>query len=174
MAGRNNKGSAVIDVVVAAAMIIFVVLPVFSSVAEKYVLMEKARMIRDAVDMTNISSYNALKTGNLGQVSVKFERRKAMNIFEKLICANLGLDEGLYPKANSIAEGRVVVSSLEVYTDAFPVVCPGGTTIIRPTVHSCINVPVKPSLYRGLILELLGKDHVDIEVHVDSEIPVNN
>lgn len=174
MISLNKKGSAVVDVVVAAAMVIFVVLPVFSTVAEKYVLMEKARVIRDAVDMTNISSYNALKTGSLGQVSIKFERTEAMDIFEKLLCVNLGLDEGLYPEAGSIAEGRVVVSSLEICTDAFPVVCPGGATIVRPSVHSCIKVPVKPSLYRELILGVLGKDYIDIEVHVDSEIPVNN
>lgn len=174
MIRRNKKGSAVIDVVVAAAMIIFVILPVFSTVAEKYVLMEKARMIRDAVDMTNISSYNALKTGSLGQVSIRFEGAEAMDIFEKLLCVNLGLDKDLYPEAGSMAEGRVTVSSLEIYTDAFPAVCPGGAAITGPSVHSCVKVPVKPSLYRGLILGMLGKDYIEIEVHVDSEIPVNN
>jgi len=174
MAARNEKGSAVVDVVIGAAMIIFVILPVFSAVIEKYILMEKARIIRDAVDMTNISAYNAMKTGSLGQVNVKFERSEASEIFGKLLCVNLGLDEGLYPKDGSIAEGRVVVSSLEIYTNAFPVVCPSGTTIVKPSVHSCINVPIMPTLYRGLILRLYGKDHIDVEVHVDSEIPVNN
>lgn len=174
MAGCNKKGSAVLDVIIGAALVIFVVLPVFSTVAEKYVLAEKARVIRDAVDMTNISSYNALKTGSLGQANVKFDRTEAMDIFKKLLCVNLGLDKELYPKAGSIAEERVVVNSLEIYTDAFPAVCPSGAVIVRPTVHSSIKIPLKPSLYRGLILGMLGKDHIDIEVHVDSEIPVNN
>ena len=173
MTACNRKGSVVVDVVIAAAMIIFVVLPVFSAVIEKYILMEKARVIRDAVDMTNISAYNGIKTGSLGQASVKFERSEVNEIFRELLCTNLALDRGMYPKYGSIAEGRVEVSSLEIYTDVFPVVCPEGSAIVKPSVHSSINVPVKPSLYRGLVLRLLGKDHIDVEVHVDSEIPVN-
>lgn len=174
MSARNEKGSAVVDVVVAAAMVVFVILPVFSAAIEKYVLMEKARVIRDAVDMTNISVYNALNAGNLGQANVNLGHSEAVEIFEKLICINLSLDEGLNPKAGSVAEGCVEVISLEIYTSGFPVICPRGTTIVKPSVHSCINVPIKPSLYRRVVLSLLGRDYIDVEVHVDSEIPVNN
>ncbi len=174
MTGSNEKGSAVVDVVIAAAMVIFIILPVFSVAMEKYVLMEKAKIIRDSVDMTNISAYNALNTGNLGRTSIHLDRTETLGIFKKLLCVNLGLDEGLNPKNGSIAEGRVEVSSLEIYTEGFPLICPSGTMIVKPSVHSCINVPIKPSLYREVILNLLGKEYINVEVHVDSEIPVNN
>lgn len=174
MATRHEKGSSVVDVVIAAAMLIFIILPVFSVVIEKYVLMEKARIIRDAVDMTNISVYNAINAGNLGRLLVNADREEALEIFEELLCVNLRLDEGLNPKAGSVAEGRVEISSLEMYTSGFPVTCPKGTKIVKPSVHSCINVPIEPSLYRRVVLSLLGRNYIDVEVHVDSEIPVNN
>jgi hypothetical protein len=169
----NKKGSAVVDVVVAATMIVFVVFPVFSFVMEKYILEEKARMIRDAVDMTNISVYNALTTADLGKASVDLRPSDAMDIFEVLLCSNLNLSPGLIPKDNSIAEGAVEVISLEIYTEAFPTQCSNQTVITRPSVHSVVKVPIKPAMYRAVIMELLGKEFIDLVVHVDSEIPVN-
>lgn len=174
MTARNERGSAVVDLVIAAAMVIFVILPVFSIIIEKYILMEKARMIRDAVDMTNISAYNALNAGNLGRTDVDAGRSKALKIFEELLSANLNLDEELDPKAGSIAEGRVKVNSLEMYMSGLPAECPGGNAIVKPSVHSSIIVSIEPSLYKRVVLSLLGRNYIDVEVHVDSEIPVNN
>ena len=171
---RQEKGSVVLDVIIAAAMIVFVLLPVFSATVEKFILFEKARLIKDAVDMTNISVYNALVTNSLGKADVDMSHPEASKIFEELLCANLSLEAGLVPGADSIAENRVEVSSLEMYMDTFPAECPDGTIIEKPSVHSCVKVPVRPSLYRTIVLRMLGKDYVDIEVHVDSEIPVNN
>ena len=56
----RERGSAVTQVVLMAALLVFIILPVFSAVIEKYILLEKARVIRDSVDMANLSAYNAL------------------------------------------------------------------------------------------------------------------
>jgi hypothetical protein len=171
---RCASGSAVAEVVIMAAMLVFVIFPVFSSVMERYILLDKARLIRDSVDMTNISVYDALNAASLGKVSVDLFDEKAGDIFQELLCKNLKLDSGMMPRSDSIAEGRVEILSLTFYGEGVPAVCPNGSTIERPAVHSCVNIPIKPSLYRGIILNLLGRDHVDVTVHVDSEIPVNN
>lgn len=171
--GRED-GTAVAEVIIVAAMLVFVILPVFSAVMEKYVLSEKVRIIKDAVDMTNISAYNALDTTELGMTGVDVSHSKVMDIYEEVLRFNLNLDEDLDPLPGSVAEGRVEVVSLEIYRSGFPGSCPNGTSILRPSVHSSISIPVRPSLYRTLILSLLGRDHIDIAVHVDSEIPVNN
>ncbi len=168
------KGSVVTEVVLMAAMLVFMIMPVFSVVIEKYVLMEKARVIRDAVDMTNISAYNALTAVNLGKASVDISQTEALDIFREMLGRNLRLDGDMNPKSDSVAEGRVEVMSLMICGSGFPAACPEGAVITKPTVHSCIRVPVKPSLYRGIILSMLGKDHIDIVVHVDSEIPLDN
>lgn len=170
----SKTGSGVTEVIIAAAMLVFVIIPVFSTVVEKYVLMEKARVIRDAVDITNISAYNALSAENLGKVQVDINRDEAIEYFKDLLANNLRLDEGLYPGDDSVAEGRVEVLSLVLYQNGFPAVCSEGVAILRPSVHSSICVPIQPSLYRGVILKLLGKDHIDVVVHVDSDIPLNH
>lgn len=171
---HSERGSAVVDVVIAAAMVVFVLLPVFSLVMEKYILIEKSRIIRDAVDLTNISAYNALNTGRLGRVDVALDRAEILGIYKSLLSANLNLDDDLAPKKGSVAEGRVAVESLEIYMSGFPAECPSGDTIIMPTVHSIIQVPVMPSLYRSVVLKMLGRDQIELEVHVDSEIPLNH
>lgn len=170
----KDAGSAVADVVIMAAVLVFVVFPVFSAVIEKYIVLDKARLIRDSVDMTNISVYDALNAESLGKVSVDFFDARADDIFQELLCRNLKLDSGLIPRRDSVAEAKVEILSLTFYMEGFPTICPNGSTIERPTVHSCINIPVRPSLYRGIILNLLGREHIDLIVHVDSEIPVNN
>jgi hypothetical protein len=168
------NGSIVTEVVLMAAMLVFIIMPVFSAVTEKYVLMEKARVIRDTVDVTNISAYNALTASELGKAAVDMSQTKILDIYREMLARNLKLDGNMDPKSDSIAEGRVEVLSLVVRSSGFPAVCPEGETITRPTVHSCIQVPVKPSLYRSIILGMLGKEHIDIVVHVDSEIPLDN
>lgn len=171
---RSEKGSAVSALVIAAAMVLLIILPVFSAVIEKLILLEKTEIIRDAVDMANISVYNALNPGNLGKVKVSFDHDEMLEIFEELLSDNLRLDENMEPEAGSIAEGQVVISSLEIYCNDLPVRCPNDVLIDKPSVHSCINIPIKPSLYTGVILKLLGRENIVINVHVDSEIPVNN
>ena len=171
---RSIQGSAVAEVVIMAAMLVFVIFPVFSSVMERHILLDKARLIRDSDDMTNISVYNALNAMSLGKVEVGFSDTKADEIFRELLCKNLRLDSGLNPMSSSVAEAQVEILSFEIYKEGFPITCRDGSTIVRPTVHSCINVPLKPALYRSVILNLLGRDHIDVIVHVDSEIPVNN
>lgn len=171
---RDVKGSAVTEIVLMAAVLVFVILPVFSAVTEKYVLAQKARVIRDSVDMTNISAYNSLSAVELGKTAVDMSREEIMNIYREILGLNLKLDGYLDPKPDSVAEGRVEVLSLEVFSQSFPAACPDGAIITRPAVHSCISVPVRPSLYRSVILGMLGRDHIDIVVHVDSEIPLDN
>ncbi|MDI9499561.1 MAG: hypothetical protein WAP56_08600 [Acetivibrionales bacterium] len=169
-----ERGSAVTQTVLMAAVLIFIIMPVFSAVIEKYILMEKARVITDSVDMTNISAYNALSSAELGKVRIGAERSDILEIYRHILSINLRLNDDLEPQPDSVAEGCVEVLSLEIFSSDFPAHCPEGVPITRPAVHSTIRVPVRPSLYRGIILGMLGREYVDIIVHVDTEIPVNN
>ena len=174
MPANARRGSAAVDVIIAAAMIIFVILPLFSAVIERFILLNKAQIARDALDMTNISAYNSLSAGELGKTAVSFESGKALQIYRTLLSANLNLDDELNPLSRSIAEDTVSIESIVIYTEGFPAVCPNGTQLTRPSVHSCVNIPVRPSLYRQLLLGLIGRDYLDMRVHMDTEIPVDN
>ena len=169
-----RNGSAAVDVVVFAAIVLFVILPVFSIIMEKYLLLNKAQIIKDAVDMTNISVYNAINTAELGKAGVDVDENRAERIYRDLLASNLRLDADLKPLQGSLAEDAVSIRSLVIFSDMFPAICPLGISITRPSVHSVIVVPVRPSLYRQLILSVLGRQFVELEVHVDSDIPVNN
>ena len=75
----------------------------------------------------------------------------------------------LIPLENSVANDKVIVKSVEIYTDDIQAIVL-MVHIARPAIHSCISVPIKPSLYAEKILNILGKDYFEFEVHVDSEI----
>jgi hypothetical protein len=175
MGAKGVRGSAVLEILVGVAILVFVILPVFSAVMEKYIFLEKSRIIRDAVDMANISVYNALATEELGRVRVDMPRSEADKIFKEVLRANLSLNSDMTPRPDSVAEGLVeVISPPEIYPAGSPMPCQNGTSAVRPTVHSSVTIPIKPSLYRSLILKLLGKEYIDVVVHVDTEIPVDN
>lgn len=161
MVPKKRNGSAIVDVLVAAAVILFVIFPLFSSVIEKYIMLNKVQIIKDAVDTTNISVYNALVTKRLGMQAVQIDYERAVSIFNEVLSANLKLEPDLTPKADSIAEGPVNLESLVIDESA-------------RTVHSSVTIPVKPSLYRQIILGAIGKNYITLEVVVDSEIPVSN
>ena len=170
----GRRGSAAVEAVIGAAIIMFVVFPVFSAVVEKYIIANKAQIIRDAVDLTNIAVYNAVEAGNLGKNEIMICNEELERIYRTILAKNLNLKADLSPERDSVADGTVGIKSLAVFTGGFPLACPDGTAITRPAVHSRLTVPVKPSLYRGIILGMLGKQYIELEVHVDSDIPVDN
>ncbi len=172
---RNKcKGNAAFDVIIFTMVIIFVIFPVFSVICEKYIVVTEAQSIKDAVDMTNIVVYNAMNNQSLGRCNISFDSEESIEVYKRLLAKNLKLNNDLSPMTDSIAENKVTIDSLICYTDNLPAKCTAGSIIKRPTIHSVITVPVKPVLYRQLIFELTGKEYLELKVHVDSELPVNN
>jgi hypothetical protein len=170
---HNSRGSAAFDVLIMSAVIVFVIFPVFSAVLEKYVVMNRTQIIKDAVDITNISAYVAIDAEGLGRSTVTINNEKVYSIYKRMLGKNLKLDNELFPLEGSIADGRVVIDSIIIYTEDFPVTCPNGVSINRPAVHSVITVPIKPVLYRRMMFKLSGKEYIELKIHVDSEIPVD-
>ena len=141
----RERGSAVTQTVLMAAVLIFIIMPVFSAVIEKYILMEKARVITDSVDMTNISAYNALSSAELGKVRIGAERSDILEIYRHILSINLRLNDDLEPQPDSVAEGCVEVLSLEIFSSDFPAHCPEGGTNNQaccPQHHPCARQAV--------------------------------
>jgi hypothetical protein len=174
---KSNKGGSgisVLMVILLGGIIVFVIMPLFSYIMEQYIVYNKVQKLKTSIDMTNIAAYNALDKGMLSKEAVAFNSSKALAIYQELLAKNLQLNSDLTPKPDSIAEGTVTIVSLEEYTNGFPMVCPNGTGLKRPTIHSVISVPVRPTLYRQVILSMLHLQYVDLVIHVDSDIPINN
>jgi len=170
---KSDRGTAAFDIVIYTALIIFVILPVFAAVFEKYLIACKAQVVKDAVDLSNISVYNAINTGSLSKTALTFDNSEVADIYRQILSKNLNLNGDLTPKGNSVAEAAVTVDSLVGYTGGFPVECPNGKTITRPAIHSLVTVPVRPGLYRQMVLSLTGRRYIEMKVHVDTDIPLD-
>ena len=170
---ENEKGNGLADVLVFASVIVFLLLPLFSAVMEKHMLDLKLSILRDAIDITNMAVYNSLECRSLSRGDVAADGEEGRSLFENYLSQNLKLDASLRPVAGSVAGGEVVVNSLIVYTGGFPVQCPEGTTLEIPSVHSSITVPIKPMMFRRILLKLTGREYVFLEIHVDTEMPVD-
>ncbi len=170
----QEKGSGTADVLIIVAIIVFVLLPVFASVMEKYIVFTKSQLIKDAVDITNISAFYALEAESLGKNIIDFNETDILSIYRNMLAKNLQLDSELNPLENSIADYKVSIESIIIYTDNLPAKCPYNINITKPAIHSCIIVPVKPAFYHKIIRNITGKEYIQIKVHVDSDIPVNN
>jgi hypothetical protein len=136
-------------------------------------LNEKCQRIRDSVDLANLAVYYSMDIEDLSGASIDFNMQKALTVYREVLADNLRLDYALSPMNGSIAEDKVSIDSLELYTSVFPETCPAGVTVQRPFIHSQVTVPIRPSLYRQLVLAFLGKRFVNVSIHVDSDIPVD-
>ena len=154
----SSRKGAVEDMVIFCLFFVFVLLPVASSVLEMYLTSVKCQEIKDAIDMTNIAAYNALDPGDNGKTAIDFNSSSAQAIYNNLLALNLRLNPDLTPQSDSIADGPVVVNELTFYTSGFPCYCPLGKLLTRPTIHTLVTVPVKPSLYSGTILGMMGNN----------------
>ena len=174
---KNNKGSAVSHVISTLGLIIFIILPLFAVVMERYILYNKVNIIKDAVDIANLAIYNAIHTGDAAKNETAITIKSEMTLYKNIVAKNLKLNADMTPKENSIAEGEVVVEELRAYlftNTTFPTTCQQGNNITRPTIHSVIKVSIKPTLFRRVVLSTIGKDVINIKVHVDTELPINN
>ncbi|SHJ43553.1 hypothetical protein [Lutispora thermophila] len=176
---KNNKGSVVSDILFYGFVIVFVVLPVFSVVFEQYILLLNAQAIKDAVDVTNLAAYNAMKVSDKSETKITADAEDIKNIYKTLLALNMNLNNDLTPKENSIAAGKVEIINVTVYPKgmSFPVTCPKGGTISRPSVHSIIKIPIKHTLFWNVYRFFTGTtdDGIkDYEAHIDTELPYNN
>lgn len=170
---KEEKGDIIGTSLIIIMILIFVVFPIASVVIEKNIALIKGQEIKDSMDITNVAVYNALNVQSTSMANIDFKSADALAIYRRILAENLRLNSDLTPTASSIAENTVVINELNFYTSGFPLTCSKGKTITRPTIHATITVPIRPSLYRAVILSMIGKQYVDLEVHVDTNLPIN-
>ncbi len=155
-------------------LLIFVIFPVSLFIIEKGIFMTKTYFIRDAVDMANLSLYNAMNAESLSSCAIEFDEAGMMDIYKNILAHNLKLDDALMPLDGSVAASRVTIKSLEAYISGLPSTCPLGTGLRRPSIHSVVTVPLRPSFYRSILSAITGAEYYEYTIHADTELPVNN
>jgi len=171
---KKEDGSSLTAVILLVIFVVYVFLPMFAAVIEKQIFSVRASDIRDSMEISCIAAYNSLNTGDLSKIAVTFDDDRLHQVFTEYLVKNLRLNNDLTPKATgSVAQGQVQISSIQEYISGFPLTCPDGNVLNRPTIHVKIIVPIEPTLYKYTILDLLGVDKIYCNVHLDVELPVN-
>ncbi len=174
MIRKIDGGFGIAGMLTGIFLLIFVIFPVSFFIIEKGIFNTKACFIRDAVDMANLSLYNAMNAESLSACAIEFDQTRMIDIYKKILARNLKLDDGLMPLEGSIAANGVTIKSLEAYISGLPLTCPLGTGLKRPSIHSVVTVPLRPSFYRGILSAITGVEYYDYTIHADTDLPVNN
>ncbi|MDD4494740.1 MAG: hypothetical protein PHV32_10440 [Eubacteriales bacterium] len=169
----DEKGSALIDVVLISALIAFVIMPLLSFVLDWFILINKVQTIRDAADLAALTIFCSLDNDSLGKSQLDFNNESLLESYKEVLSKNLHLDSELSPDSNSVLDGQAEIEELIIYSDDLPAQCPYGTEIEMKGIHVVLRITLKPSLYRGLLQELGGIKSTDIRLHFDNELPVN-
>lgn len=146
-----------------SCIIIFILLPVFAYCYEKYIIYLKMNVIKDAVDMSVLSSYNAINSEVLSGSSVDLCIEKANQNLKTLLALNLNLDSSLNPFQNSVVDGQIQIKEIAFASSAS-----------KPSVRCKLIIPVQPCFFRNIISIISGKEYFDIIFEETVEIPVNN
>lgn len=160
----NNKGSAVISIIIASAFIVFLILPVFAFVMEKQITNTKISSVKECMDITNRAVYTALKKDSLCKSEVELSINNGKEQFAALLKKNMNLDDGFMPKGVCPAAGKVEILKFDIYRE-------DDSTIY---ISSQIRIPLKPSLYLGELCVLDKDGLVHIIVEALSSMPVDN
>lgn len=170
----KNENGGISFILIMSLLVIFIIIPVFAVVVEKYIVQLKVFDIKEAIELSSISTYNTVSSESLSGVEVDYDNTKAKSVFENYLAKNLNINSDLSPKGSGIVEGTVTVDSFVIYSSGFPHTCPNGNNITRPSVHAKITVPIKPTIYKYTILQALGTDTINLKFHYDTEIVIDN
>lgn len=159
---KSKKGSAIFEMLIFACIIIFILLPLFAYCYEKYVAYLKLNVIKDAVDMSILSSYNAINSQVLAGSSIDICIQKANQNFRTLLASNLNLDGQLNPLDKSIVDSQIQIKDIIFHPNAS-----------KPSVQCELSFPIKPCFFREIIRIISGKSSFDITFREIVEIPVD-
>lgn len=159
---NSIRGSAIFEMLIFACIIIFILLPLFAYCYERYVVYLKLNVIKDAVDMSILSSYNAINSEILSGSSVDICIQKAQHNFRELMSSNLNLDSELKPESKSVIDGQVKIKDIIFYPHSS-----------KAYVQCELFFPIKPCFFGNIIRLITGKELFNITFKETVEIPVN-
>jgi hypothetical protein len=168
--GGKKNGSAYVDVLLTFFFLLILVVPLFSYVAERYVLLNKLQIMSDAIDASSLSAYMAINTEAASSRELSIDPTVFNNLFRNALQTNLSLNADMSPRDGSMAVGTVILQSSEIYMSGFPMQCPKGSTIRMKSFHIVVGIPVEPGFIRTYILN--KDDPAIVWIHRDCEMPV--
>lgn len=145
---KDEKAGAIsiagLYLAIAAAMLIFVFI-------DLYYLSNVYRYIKNQQDLANRAVYATLDLNQLAERKLYIDETAGKLKFEEYIRKNLQVKSNFY----EIIEGDIIIKEFEIYNESeLPAVTPEGKSINNITVHSKIEVNVKPIMFEPLTVRL--------------------
>ena len=174
---KNTRGDiGVLEIILFTCVILFIIFPIFSIVIEKVILDLKSDEIKGIIKDATESTFIALNidTTSVENIDVDLDRFK--EVFERYIKTNFNLKEDFKPKDNSMVDGPVKINKIIFYgTNSLPFTHPTKEiTYNRPFIEVEVIFPIKPHLYRKVILDALGKEYLEVTINYHYTLPINN
>ncbi|MCF8010888.1 MAG: hypothetical protein K9L17_08255 [Clostridiales bacterium] len=123
-------------------------------------------VVRNALDISNMAVYKEVDVDKLSNGQLYIKEGPAENAFLNYLQKNLHLNDSLEPASDSSpVSGQVDIISFEVYNSTeLPATDSVGNTVNEVSVHSHIEVPLKP-VFSGMF------DKITIPISITTETP---
>lgn len=161
----TKKGSVEFTVIF-CAVTVFILLPLFGTIAQKIILYQKKIMVYQSVDLAVMAAYTSLDTSHAGTGELVLTEGKFHQIFKNVLSKNLKLDNTMEGYPNSIVNGKVEIVKLEFFNTGLPVTV-GKRTFIYPFIRCEIKVPVKADIFS----QLINQERCCIHETIYTELP---
>lgn len=174
---KDQRGSIGVNtVLIGVAIIVFVILPIFSVGVEYLRMNILGDTVKEAIDLSATSAYITLSVNRASEVDVSFNASEFGDVFEEYLKKNLSLNDDLSPKGDSMVDGSIRIVGYNFFLgSALPYTDPEtGITYNRPFVDVELILPVKPVLFIEEIAKLAGKTEFEVTVKHKVTLPIDN
>lgn len=174
---KREKGSASVGLIlIVAFMIVFVVIPLSAYIFDNLKVNLISRDVAGAIDVAIEDGYHSLQKPILSKEDFIVDGPILQYYVTERLKKSLYLNDDLAPKANSKLEGPFSIELLNfVGTANLPYTeLSTGKVYTRPFVEVQFTIRLKPTLYRDLILNALGKSYIEFSAKRKTIIYVNN
>ncbi|GKX32298.1 hypothetical protein SH1V18_47780 [Vallitalea longa] len=158
---RNEKGEiGVFELILFTGIVLFILMPIFTAAYEKQIMYKIGRDSNDIIKDSLEATYVTLNIKRGSTKKIEFDD-KFKRTFESYIRENMKLNVDFTPKDESMADAKIKV--LELKRINYP----------RKSVKVKLLLPIKPHLYRQIILDLMGKEWIGYEIVQEVSLPVD-
>lgn len=162
----SDKKGSVEFAVIFCALVVFIFLPLFGTLAQKALLHQKKEIVHQSVDLAAMAAYTSLDTREAGIGEQGLQQEEFCHIFQTVLCANLKLDQNLVGYPHSIATGQVEVISLTYVKENLPITV-GNRIYTYPFIRCEIKVPVNVDIMAGW----LNQNQLILQEVICTELP---
>lgn len=122
--------------------------------------------IKTQMDLANRAVYKNINADRLAEREFYIDESQGWQTFLEKLRTNMKLDDEMNPRADNEYRivGTVNVISFEIYNqDELPAVTPAGTHVDEVSVHSRVEVRIRPLF--------IWFSEITVRPHIDTDIP---